>query len=104
MFTGREFPGIQGEGTRNLSFDGAPVIEYAGEILKDWGFGVDSSHRNCDYYNSKYLFNSMCDDKGTDYGFFEQVKREHPGKWLAKMLENELSGAVTIHNGDYFRR
>jgi DNA processing protein len=84
-------PGIQGEGTHKLFADGAPVIEYAGEILEDWGFGVDSSHLNCDYYNNGY-YKSHDDD------------RIHPGKRLAKMLEYELSGTVTMHNGDYFRR
>lgn len=90
--------GIQGEGTRKLFNDGAPVIEYAKEICVDWGFGVDSSYLNCDYYNSN---NDCSYVNGT---FFEQKKWEHPGKWLAAMLEYEFSGTVTMHNGDYFRR
>ncbi|MBN2532461.1 MAG: DNA-processing protein DprA [Spirochaetales bacterium] len=92
--------GIQGEGTRKLSCDGAPVIEYALDILLDWDFGVDSSPLNCDYNMSG------CNDYGDDpeYCFHNQEKREHTGNWLARMMEYELAGAVTRYNGEYFRR
>jgi DNA processing protein len=95
--------GIQGEGTRRLSLDGAPVIEFAGEILEDWGFTVDSMDLNCDYYRRKYVRegNHCTSNKKMVQG----VKAwDNPGKFLATMLEYELSGTVTMHNGDYFRR
>ncbi|MBN2439860.1 MAG: DNA-processing protein DprA [Spirochaetales bacterium] len=74
--------GEQSEGTRRLHEDGAIMIEHGKEICMDWGLYVDLSQSNCDYINEE--------------------KVEHPGITLAKMLENELTGALHMHNGSYF--
>jgi DNA processing protein len=76
--------GCHAAGTKDLFDEGAPLIFTAETLLSEWGRGESYQKTECHHIFPR--------------------ENDRPGKRLAKMLEYEIAGTLSIHNGQYIRR
>ncbi len=79
--------GASGEGSRRLAEEGAAVVSRFEDVRKDWYPGTSAERT-----------------PRTTQSEIRRTGTIPPGLYLARLLEEELSGGLVGHQGDYFRR